>query len=100
MSEQTATHEQPNYKAVFWSLFFLTLLELITANLPIAKVLIVVVLIALALIKAGLVALFYMHLKFEKFLIYLIVIFPICLAIGLVTILLLDKGTIYLHPLK
>ena len=95
MSENASAHPHPNYSAVFWSLFFLTVFELITANLPIAKIFIILGLIVLALIKAGLVALFYMHLKFEKFLIYLIVIFPIFLAIFLVAAVLLDKGHLY-----
>lgn len=97
MNDNATAHAQPNYKAVFWSLFFLTIFELITANLPIPKIAIVLGLVALALIKAGLVAFFYMHLKFEKFLIYLIVIFPIFLAIALVVLVLLDNGHMYVH---
>lgn len=94
MSEQATTHKQPNYAAVFWSLFILTICELITANLHILKMIIVFVLIFLALVKASLVALFYMHLKFEKYIIYLIVAFPIFLAVVLTVLTLLDKGYI------
>lgn len=100
MSEATETvstsptrgHKQPNYAAVFWSLFVLTICEIVTANLPLAKPIIVVSLVILAIIKASLVALFYMHLKFEKYVIYVIVIFPIFLAIFLTVLVLCDKA--------
>ena len=85
-------HKQPNYARVFWSLFFLTILEIITANLPLAKSIVVVALVFLAIIKALLVALFYMHLKFEKYLIYVIVTFPLFLAVILTVMVLLDQA--------
>ena len=96
MNEQAATHKPPNYAAVFWSLFFLTICELIVANLHfLAKIIIVLSLLTLAVVKAALVALFYMHLKFEKYIIYLIVAFPLFLAAALTILTLLDKGHIY-----
>src|SRR3989338_8476542 len=88
---QEAVHKQPNYAGVFWSLLILTVFEIIAANAPFAKPIIVITLVFLALIKAGLVALFYMHLKFEKYVIYLIVIFPLFLAIFLTVMVLSDK---------
>ncbi|MBI4358081.1 MAG: cytochrome C oxidase subunit IV family protein [Candidatus Omnitrophica bacterium] len=88
------THKQPNYAAVFWSLFILTVLEITAANMPFAKPLVVVTLVFLAVIKASLVALFYMHLKFEKFIIYLIVIFPLFLAVFLTVMILSDKAAL------
>ena len=89
---QATEHQKPNYGAVFWSLFILTIFEITVANLHFAKPLIVVSLVFLAIIKASLVALFYMHLKFEKFIIYLIVIFPLFLAVTLTVMVLLDKA--------
>ena len=94
MSEAEAAHPQPNYKAVFWSLFFLTILEITVARSPLAKIIIVLGLVFLAIVKASLVALFYMHLKFEKFVIYLIVAFPLFLAVILTVLVLLDKPQI------
>ncbi|MBI4395118.1 MAG: cytochrome C oxidase subunit IV family protein [Candidatus Omnitrophica bacterium] len=91
MSETEAVHKQPNYAAIFWALLILTIFEIITANLHIAKVVIVIALVVLAIIKASLVALFYMHLKFEKIIIYLIVAFPLFLAVTLVLTVLSDK---------
>ena len=89
--EQTA-HKQPNYAGVFWSLFILTICEITVANLHYAKPLIVVFLVFLAVIKASLVALFYMHLKFEKYVIYVIVLFPLFLAVILTVMVLSDKA--------
>ena len=85
-------HKKPNYAAVFWSLLILTICEIIVANLHFAKPLIVAILVFLAIVKASLVALFYMHLKFEKFIIYFIVLFPLFLAVILTVMVLLDKA--------
>lgn len=99
MTETTTTvsdkHHQPNYAAVFWSLFFLTMFEIAAANLPFTKIFIILILLALAIVKAGLVALFYMHLKYEKYVIYVIVIFPLILAVILTVSVLLDKVQVF-----
>jgi len=90
--EETVTHKRPNYAAIFWALLILTIFEIIVANLPAAKPFAVAGLVLLAMIKASLVALFYMHLKFEKFVIYLIVIFPLFLAAVLTLMILADRA--------
>ena len=89
---QETVHKQPNYAAIFWALFILTIFELITANLPLAKPVIIIALVLFAIVKASLVALFYMHLKFEKWVIYFIVLFPLSLAVFLVVMVLADKA--------
>ena len=61
---QETAHKRPNYVGVFWSLLILTVCEIAMANMPFAKVIVVLSLVFLAIIKASLVALFYMHLKF------------------------------------
>ena len=91
MTETQAVHKQPNYAGVFWSLLILTIFEIITANLPLVKPVIVVSLVLLAITKALLVALFYMHLKFEKYVIYIIATFPLFLAVFLTVMVLCDK---------
>ncbi len=92
MSEAEAAHKRPNYAAVFWALFILTICEIATANAPFAKFMVVLTLVFLAIVKASLVALFYMHLKFEKWIIYFIVIFPLFLAVILTVMVLADKA--------
>ena len=87
-----ATHKQPNYAAVFWSLLILTIFEIIAANSPFPKFAVVLLLVFLAIVKAALVALFYMHLKFEKYIIYIIVFFPIFLAVILTVMVLSDRS--------
>src|SRR3977135_3539283 len=58
-------HKHPNYMAIFWYLAILTIIELGVIYLPLAKFTIGVLLCALALGKATLVAMYFMHLKFE-----------------------------------
>ena len=93
--EETQTHKAVNYGAIFWALLILTIFEIIVANLHIlSKPVIVIGLVFLAIIKAALVALFYMHLKFEKWLIYFIALFPLFLAAVLVLTVLADQPTV------
>ena len=92
MSETETTHKQPNYAAVFWSLLILTIFEIIVANMPFPKFAVVLLLVGLAIVKATLVALFYMHLKFEKYIIYIIVLFPLLLAVILTVAVLSDRS--------
>jgi len=89
---EATTHKQPNYAAVFWSLLILTICEIIAANSPLPKFPVVLLLVALAIVKAALVALFYMHLKFEKYFIYIIVFFPLFLAVVMVVMILSDRS--------
>ena len=92
--EGTVTHKKPNYAAIFWALFILTVLEITIANMPFEKIPVIFILVFLAIIKASLVALFYMHLKFEKLIIYAIVLFPLFLAVILTVMVLADKAPI------
>ena len=78
MSSQT--HPRP-YGLIFITLFILTVLEICVANFHIAKVYVVLALVSLALIKAALVAMFYMHLSFEKRLLTLIALSPLIFSV-------------------
>jgi cytochrome c oxidase subunit IV len=65
--EERRVHQQPNYMAIFWWLFGLTVLEVsysVFTHPP--KVILMTVLVGLAIIKATMVALFFMHLRFER----------------------------------
>jgi cytochrome c oxidase subunit 4 len=68
------------YMKIFVVLFVLTVVEVGAAKLPMNKWLIGFTLLALAFFKAGLVAAFYMHLKFEGRLLYLVCSIPIVLV--------------------
>ncbi len=90
----TSTHTRPNYIAVFWWLLALTILEVGAIFLPIARLLIGILLVGLALSKAALVAMYFMHLKFERRTLGLIAITPLLLCVLLVFALLPDHSAI------
>jgi cytochrome c oxidase subunit IV len=79
MSE--TTHQEPNYMAVFWWLLVLTILEIAVIYMPI---------VAMAISKATLVALYFMHLKFEKRTLGLIALSPFVLCVFLILMLTPD----------
>jgi cytochrome c oxidase subunit 4 len=61
------THQIPNYMAIFWWLLGLTIAEVAWAVIPHRSELILAVgIVGFAIIKAVLVALYFMHLKFER----------------------------------
>jgi len=76
-------HNAP-YIAIWGVLLILTLAEVGYAFLPISKVLLVIGLIAMALMKAALVALYYMHLRWEPKRLWLLAAAPLPLAVILV----------------
>ena len=86
----TTTHDEPNYMGIFWWLLGLTLLELAVIYVPIHRVAIIVLLVALAISKAALVALYFMHLKFERTTLGLIALSPFVLCVFLILMLLPD----------
>jgi cytochrome c oxidase subunit 4 len=77
-------HAHPNYIGIFLFLAALTAVELGIAFLPWPKTLLIVLLIFLALWKALLVALYYMHLRYEPTRLRLLAIAPLPLAVILV----------------
>jgi cytochrome c oxidase subunit IV len=62
-SQEPQQKMKPNYLGVFIALAVLTAIEIGVTYLPLPRI---PVLIPLALIKAALVVMFYMHLKFDK----------------------------------
>ncbi len=84
------THAEPNYIAIFWWLLVLTVAEIAVIYMPIARLIIVILLVGLALSKALLVALYFMHLKFERFTLGLIALTPFILCVFLILMLLPD----------
>jgi cytochrome c oxidase subunit 4 len=85
-----AAHKQPNYIGVFWWLLVLTVIEIAVIYMPIAKFAIAVMLIVLAVTKAALVALYFMHLKFERVTLGWIALSPFILCVFLILMLLPD----------
>jgi cytochrome c oxidase subunit 4 len=88
------THDEPNYMGVFWWLLALTVLELGVIYVPIHRMGILALLVALAIAKAVLVALYFMHLKFERRTLAFIALSPFVLCLFLILMLMPD---IYPH---
>jgi cytochrome c oxidase subunit 4 len=86
----TTTHDEPNYMGVFWWLLALTLLEIGVIYVPIHRFAILALLVALAIAKAVLVALYFMHLKFERRTLAFIALSPFVLCLFLILMLMPD----------
>jgi cytochrome c oxidase subunit 4 len=84
------THAEPNYMAVFWWLLILTIIEIAVIYMPLTKMVIAILLIALAISKAALVALYFMHLKFERVTLGFVALSPFVLCVFLILMLLPD----------
>lgn len=86
----TTGHKHPNYMTIFWYLTVLTVIELGVIFMPLGKFTIGVLLCALALGKASLVAMYFMHLRFETRTLGLIAVTPLAIATLLIFLLLPD----------
>lgn len=96
----SVAHEEPNYMGVFWWLLALTIAEIAVIYAPMSKFAIALLLIGMALTKATLVALYYMHLKFETRTLGFIAVTPLVLCIFLVFMLTPDLGAVVHHSPK
>jgi cytochrome c oxidase subunit 4 len=83
-----ATRKHPNYLAVWGGLFVLTVVEVAAVYLRIPRHLLVLALLLLAAWKALLVALYFMHLRFEPKRLALIAMAPLPLGVILVVAVL------------
>jgi len=81
---EQAHKSHPNYIAVFIGLAVLTVIELGVAFLPWHKSILILLLVFLAMWKALMVALYFMHLKFETKRLRIMVAAPLPLAVILV----------------
>src|ERR1043166_2637459 len=85
-------HKRPNYVMIWLYLFVLTVAEVALAfELPLSRNVKLLLLLFLAVWKALLVALFFMHLKFERWRLRLIFIVPLPLAAILITAAIMEK---------
>ena len=91
MAESHAEHHGPSYMAIFWYLAVLTVVEIAVIFLPIGKLAIGVLLVSMASAKAALVALYFMHLRFETKTLGYIALTPVLIGALLVLVLLPDS---------
>jgi cytochrome c oxidase subunit 4 len=83
-------HKHPNYMAIFWYLAILTVIEIAVIYMPFGKFTIGVLLCVLAVTKAALVAMYFMHLRFEAKTLGWIAVTPLAIATLLIFVLLPD----------
>jgi cytochrome c oxidase subunit 4 len=88
------THAGPSYMTIFWWLSALTIIEVGVIFMPLAKIVIAILLVSLAVSKAALVAMYFMHLRFERRTLGLIAVTPLLLATLLVFILVPDHSAV------
>ena len=86
----TTTHTHPNYMGIFWVLLVLTVVEVGLTLIGLPKMLLGSLLVILAVWKAALVAMYFMHLKFEPKTLAMIAIVPFVLCLFMILMLLPD----------
>ena len=91
-TDPSTTHQRPNYILIWLYLFVMTVAEVgLAFELPVSRNVKLLLLLVLAVVKALLVALFFMHLKFERWRLRLIFIIPLPLAAILITAAIMEK---------
>jgi cytochrome c oxidase subunit 4 len=87
---QRAQHKRP-YLQVFMGLAGLTVIEVLVAGLSLDPVLRIFILLGLAVFKAAMVALFFMHLRYDHRVLAVVGGFPLILAAFMLIILMVDR---------
>ena len=85
-------HDEPNYMAIFWWLLGLTIAELAVAYMGLPKPVMIAGLVGLAIAKAALVAMYFMHLRFERRTLGLIALTPPILLVMFVLVTFPDAA--------
>jgi cytochrome c oxidase subunit 4 len=83
---------EPNYMLIWYWLIALTILEIVVALISFPILTKGILLVGLAVTKAVLVALYFMHLRFERLTLAVIAATPMVICLFLVFMLLPDLG--------
>jgi len=86
----TTEQARPNYVAIWVWLVVLMLAGVLITLLPLDRSAVVGLIFAVATVKAVLIALNYMHLKSESWLIYALAIVPVLLVVAMILVLFPD----------
>ena len=86
----STAHSTANYLKIFYILLALTIVEVAIVYPHLPKMLLVGLLVILAVWKAALVAMHFMHLKFEKSTLAVVALTPFILCVFLILMLLPD----------
>jgi cytochrome c oxidase subunit 4 len=92
MSEQA--HHHPNYVAVWIWLLLLATFSVVLSFPPLSQPITLLLIFEAAVVKAVLVAMYFMHLKFERLLIYSLVIVPL-VFFGILMLVILPDIALY-----
>ena len=90
-SHGSGQHKAPKYMTIFWWLAILTVIEIGVIFMPVARIVIATALVWLALCKAALVALYFMHLRFEVRTLGYIALTPLVIGTLLLLVLMPDS---------
>ena len=83
----------PVYLAVAVALYILTVITVLAAWIDLGKILNTIIALSIASFKASLVALFFMHLKYESKLLWLMILIPIIILLILLALPIVDVIT-------
>jgi caa(3)-type oxidase subunit IV len=86
----SASHSTSNYIKIFYILVVLTIVEVALVYMGLPKILLAALLVIFAVWKAALVAMHFMHLKFEKRTLAIVAITPFVLCVFLILMLMPD----------
>jgi cytochrome c oxidase subunit 4 len=81
-----AEHKHPNYVAIWWILLIVTMIEVGYSFMKVPRPVLIFGLVGMAAFKALLVALYFMHLKFERKTLGIIVGSTLILGVILVSV--------------
>ena len=87
-----AGHARPNYVAIWAWLVGLLIVSVLAVYLPFSQTTTVTIIFLIAVAKAVIVAAYFMHMRFEKWLIHAIAIIPVVLFIIMTVTLIPDIG--------
>jgi caa(3)-type oxidase subunit IV len=86
----STSHSSAQYIKIFYLLLVLTVIEVAIVYMGLPKMLLAALLVFFAVWKAALVAMHFMHLKFEKRTLALVAVSPFILCVFLILMLLPD----------
>ena len=84
MASEHAEHAEPNYFAIMVILTVLTIIELMVPQFISVKLTAGTLLVSLAVVKAVIVALYFMHLRFEPTILGVIAMTPMMICVFLI----------------
>lgn len=93
MHEKEHIVKPPVYIGVAVALWILTFITVWAAGIDLGKVMNTVIALSIASLKASLVALFFMHLKYESKLLWFMIAIPLLLLVILLALPLVDVLT-------